>query len=92
MSEFHFVMVSLDSSAKGDNREFIEQLNRANDWIEFRSNTWLVWTKQSSKTWYRRLKPFLSDGDNVFVCAVNIEDRGGWMPKAFWEFVRAKAS
>lgn len=91
MSDFHFIMIILDTSERGEINEFVSQLNRANDWIEFRQRSWLVWTKQNSKTWYGRLKPILKEGDNVFVCGVNIEDRGGWMPKAFWDFVRAKS-
>ncbi|RWO87962.1 hypothetical protein [Mesorhizobium sp.] len=90
MSEFHFVAVLLDSPGRADKDMVIEQLNRANDWIEFRDRSWLIWTKQSSKTWYGRLKPVLAKGDNVFVCAVDINDRGGLMPRSFWDFVRKK--
>ncbi|WP_156461302.1 hypothetical protein [Devosia sp. Root436] len=93
MSDFRFVVVSWDTNGRERDREkFVEALNKANDWIEFRENTWLVWTKQSSKTWYNRLKPHIGDRDNVFVVAADISDRGGWMPRAFWDFVRSKSS
>jgi hypothetical protein len=83
-------MVSLDVRSDKDLKPILVQLNRAKDWIEFRTNTWLVWTSLPSKTWYQRIKPLLNRGENIFICGVDIEDRGGWMPKAFWQFVRSK--
>mgnify|MGYP004561589991 CR=1 FL=1 len=91
MSEFHFVVVSWNTHGKErDSENFINTLNKANDWIEFQDKVWLVWTKQTSKTWYERLKPHIGERDNLFVIAADVTDRGGWMPRAFWEFVKRK--
>ncbi|WP_132525447.1 hypothetical protein [Rhizobium sp. BK376] len=93
MSEFHFVAIILTSASETrDLSRFEEQLDRARDWVEFRDQSWLVWTEQTSRTWYRRMKPLLREGDNILVFAADMSDRGGLMPEAFWEFVRAKTS
>jgi hypothetical protein len=92
MSDFRFIVVSWDTKGRDrDEEQFLKKLDRARDWIKFRDKSWLVYTSVSSKTWYERLKPHIGDRDNLFVVSVDITDRGGWMPRAFWDFVKSKS-
>lgn len=90
MTDRSFVLVSLETKSSARASEFEASLNKAIDWIQIKENTWLVWTTSDAQRWYRRLKPKLKDGERVFICGIQPDNRSGWMPKAFWEFVRSK--
>jgi len=83
-----FIQITFDFKRQPDMAELNETLNKANDWITIAPNCWLLWTSSEADKWYSRVKKHLSDGDRVFICEVNIEDRSGWMPRKFWEFIR----
>ena len=84
----HFVIVTADFKKSPDSPTLKRTLDRAADWIQFFPNQWLLWTSSSASTWYSRLKPMLSPGSHIFVCELNVDERGGRMPSGFWEFVR----
>lgn len=92
MSKRRFVLVILNSKNHIEASKVTKILDRAPDWIEFVPNNWLVWTSLSATRWYSRLKPLLASGDNLFICEVNIQDRSGFMPKSFWDFLRSKTA
>ena len=88
MSNKGFVLVSVESAARGKAAEIQPILNKAIDWIEVKPLTWLLWTTSDSKRWYARLKPKIGQGERVFICAVDATNRSGWMPRAFWDFIK----
>jgi hypothetical protein len=90
MSEKHFVIVLTDFDEPVDSDEFTATLNKAVDWIQFTPTSWLLWTTSSSEKWYARMKKYTKPGNRLFICEVNLDDRSGFMPKSFWDFVNRK--
>jgi hypothetical protein len=68
-----------------------DEIGKALDSYQCASNSWVVWTSSSPDKWYARLERFLEDGDRLFICELNIENRRGWMPRPFWNFIRSHA-
>jgi hypothetical protein len=90
MSERHFIIVSTDFREPVDPKRFTATLDQAIDWIQLMPTGWLLWTNSSSEKWYARMKRYIKPGNRVFICAVNIEDRSGFMPADFWQFIKSK--
>jgi|SRR5579859_1462559 len=61
--------------------------NQATDWMRYAPNCWVVWTYQDSNEWYRRVRPFITERDRVFICEININDRQGWMDQWAWNWL-----
>jgi hypothetical protein len=64
--------------------------NLAIDWFRFHSSMWVIYTNQDAETWYHRLKEFIHPGGHLFVCKLDVTDRHGWLPKAFWDWVQER--
>jgi hypothetical protein len=61
--------------------------DKAIDWFRYASNCWIVWTSSPADKWYERLKPHISDADNMFIVGINLSERQGWMSQAFWDWI-----
>ena len=57
------------------------------DWIHYAPNCWIVWTSSDPAKWYERLKPHLGTNDHMFICAVDMKTRNGWLPKSTWAWI-----
>ena len=69
-------------------KELKPVFDKALDWYRYVPNCWIIWTARSATHWYERLKPYLSDGDHVFIVRLDISERQGWLSKSFWEWLR----
>jgi hypothetical protein len=69
-------------------KELVPAFDKALDWIRFAPNCWIVWSNNSAETLYKRIKPLLSEKDHVFVVALDISERQGWMSKSFWDWLK----
>lgn len=85
----HFLHVGFDFAEEPNLEELEKTFDKGLDWYRYSSNCWLVWTSSSPDRWYTRLKKHLKSGDIVFICEVRIDERSGWMPKKFWNFVKS---
>lgn len=47
-------------------------------------------TSKDAKTWYRRLRPKLSDGDRLLIVELNFDERAGWLPHDVWAWINDK--
>lgn len=90
MADRHFVLISLETKYSERLDSLRTDLDTATDWIEIKNNTWLIWTRRSARSWYGRLKPKLKKSERLFATRVDLSDRGGWMPRAFWDFIKQR--
>jgi hypothetical protein len=90
MTEPHFLIVTTDFKEPVDSGRFTKSLDLAIDWIRVMPDGWLLWTNSSADKWYSRLKQYTKPGNRIFICELNTNERSGYMPKSFWEFVNAK--
>jgi len=73
-------------------REAVEgKLNRAADWLRYNPGCWMIYTSQPAKIWYERLSeiPGIKDG-SLFICELNIGNRGGWLKPSVWDWIKEK--
>jgi len=84
-----FLHISFDC-ADGDPRikEFSPIFDKALDWFRYNNYCWILWTSSPPQKWYERIKPLLARGDHVFIVALDISERQGWMSKSFWEWLK----
>lgn len=86
MPQFLHIAFNFRDQPKID--ELRPTFDKALDWVRYAPNCWIVWTSSSPAKWYARLKPHLEEGDHVFVCAVDLDERAGWLPKLVWDWIR----
>ena len=87
MSSKRFLMISIDPEVTFDLGVLERELDKAADWVQFFPHSWLVFTGRTSKTWYRRIQTVVGERRRIFVCAVDVNSRGGYMPRPFWDFL-----
>jgi hypothetical protein len=87
----HFLHIMLDFADFRIEPDLEDALDKALDWQQCASNCWIVWTSSSPDKWYARLEKYLDEGDRLFICELNIENRRGRMPRAFWNFIKLHA-
>jgi hypothetical protein len=85
-----FLHVAFKFYAQPKAAELEPVFNKARDWVRYAPNCWILWTSLSAKTWYERVKSSLDDGDNVLICQVMFDDRGGFLPKWIWKWIDEK--
>jgi hypothetical protein len=84
-----FLHIGFSFVAEPELQGLEETFDRALDWYRYAPNCWVVWTSSSPERWYSRVKKHLKEGDRVFICKVNINERSGWMPGKFWNFIKS---
>jgi len=62
--------------------------DKAIDWVRYSPNCWIIWTSSEPEKWYERLKPQLGSGDHLFICAIDLSERQGWLPKTIWDWIK----
>jgi len=87
-----FLHVAFNWSGDPKTTGIKEVFDRASDWMRYAPNCWIVWTNKDPETWYERLKPFLGSGEHVFICALDLTTRQGWLPKSTWDWINKNRS
>lgn len=85
-AEFYVVHIKRSSVASYDDVK--KAMDKAVDWYRISDSLWVIYTTNDADTWYARLSPLVKESGELFICALDISDRQGWMSKAFWKFVR----
>jgi hypothetical protein len=74
---------------KGKTTQDIEtQMNKALDWYRYNNTCYVVYSTSDVKTLMGRLKDLVDPDGLLFITELNISNRNGWMPKAFWEWIK----
>ena len=65
------------------------ELDKATDWIRYAPNCWILYTMRDANSWYTRLCGIPSMKNHMFfICELNMLNRGGWLPKSVWEWIK----
>lgn len=86
-----FYIVSYD--LKVPNRDYTslyDAIKGYNDWQHPLESTWLLYTSEDANQISSHLRSDgkMDDSDLLFVCALNIEDRQGWLDKTVWTWIK----
>ena len=85
-----FLLIQLMEETGFDEKDFVKELNKAADWVQVSSKTWLVWTGRSPSLWHNRIKPALRGDQSCLIIKSDLSIRAGKMPSSFWEFIKKK--
>lgn len=89
MAEARFFQISFKFVMPRPSEETLKAVfNRALDWFKFAPNCWIVWSTSDAKKWYERLRPIIKDTDSLFIVAIDVNERQGWMSMSFWEWLK----
>ena len=55
------------------------QFYGARDWLRWAPGTYFIRSNLPAQEWLNRIRPLLSKGDDVFIAALDMNDRVGWM-------------
>jgi hypothetical protein len=70
-------------------RSHVERvLGRAFEWYRLSDTVWIVCTKKDAKIWYTRLGKLVKPKGHVLIVKLDVTDKAGWMPKAFWQWIK----
>lgn len=82
-----FYHIYIDSLQGMTHEEIEKKLDLAVDWFRYGTKNWIVYTTSDENKWYERLKSFVRQGGNLFICELDISTAQGWMSKEFWEWI-----
>jgi hypothetical protein len=82
-----FLHVAFNWSGDPKIAEVKPVFDQATDWLRYAPNCWIIWTDKNPQTWSEWLKPFLNKGDHVFICAIDMTGKQGWLPKGTWDWM-----
>jgi hypothetical protein len=85
-----FLHIAFNWSGEPKIDEVKPVFDKATDWVRYAPNCWIVWTSSDPATWYERLKPHVGPSDHMFICAVDLTVRNGWLPKTTWDWINKK--
>ena len=83
----HFLMIYIDRKNDMTYEGVEKKMNHALDWYRIRKDLWIVYSTSDPEKWYERLESLVKDSGNLFVCQLEVNNRQGWMPKKFWEWL-----
>jgi len=73
-----FVTVNCDSRPI-PNQQIESVLYGAKDWLRWSPDTYLIRTNLDAEEWFQRVRKVLDPKDNIFVVAVDLTQKAGWM-------------
>ncbi len=61
--------------------------DEALDWLRW-GTSYIVWTDLEAHSWTEKLLAFPKMQSNYFfICALDLSDRGGWLPESIWDWL-----
>jgi len=82
-----FYQVYINPREEITREQIQKKLDIAIDWFRYDSKNWVVFTSSDEDKWFERLKSFVQNGGNLFICKLDISTRQGWMSKDFWDWI-----
>lgn len=84
--EFYVIYIDRDPEVAYD--EVKRTMDLARHWYRINSRYWIVYTTSDAEKWYKRLKKFVTNSGNLFICRLDTRERQGWMSGDFWDWLR----
>ncbi len=87
-----FYVISYDLKEPGrDYTSLYEAIKGYVEWQHPLESTWIVYTYYSANDISEKLRANgnMDDSDLLFVCALDINDRQGWLDKSVWNWIKS---
>ena len=88
MADPTFLHISFNFQGKEPNDRLINAVKGALDWYRYSPNCWVIWTRRTPGEWNTILRKYIEADMYYFVCELYIENRQGWMPRGFWDWLK----
>lgn len=88
MNRFYVVVVNVNPGLTTQDVQNV--LAHQMHWMRIANNVWVVDTPLAPSWLYERLAPLVRPSGTLFVSALDLNDRQGLMPKAFWDWVNQR--
>jgi len=83
-----FIHVYIKTTKEVTKSQLEVKLSLAVDWYRYDDNIYIIYTTSSIDKWQQRLLELVKTDGRLFICELQIENRNGWMNKAFWEWLK----
>jgi hypothetical protein len=83
----HYLHVGFAFAGKQKISELVPAFDKAEAWLRYAPNCWIIWTSESPQTWDTRLKALLGPKDIMLICPIDISVRSGWLVKEMWDWL-----
>lgn len=60
------------------------------DWLRYTQNCWIIWTAKNPGEILNVFAPHISLADSVFIAAMDMTDRHGYLPPWCWQWIDSK--
>lgn len=87
-----FYVISYDLRIPGrDYTSLYETIKSYGEWQHPLESTWIVYTSESANEISEKLRSEgkMDNSDLLFVCALDIKDRQGWLDKSVWIWIKS---
>jgi hypothetical protein len=84
----YFVSYKLSKKTPNYYNALHETLQSYEAWMYHQDTTLLLYTKESSKEIYNKLKPCIDDEDSLLIFRVR-NDKEGWLAPESWEWINS---
>lgn len=78
----------LKKGSKVTDNQVAKKLNLAIDWFRYDDVCWVIYTTSSLERWKSRLTPLIGSNGRYLMSPMDVKTRIGWMPKAFWDWIK----
>jgi hypothetical protein len=90
-SQFLVVTIRIHSEAGKQAWDSLETtFNRAKDWLRYGTGVYFLFTSQTPRTWYERIKqtPDLPSSFSVLIAPVDLSERSGQNTQRVWDWIK----
>ena len=89
--KFYIISYDLKVPSK-DYTSLYDAIKEYTDWQHPLESTWLIYTTDDANQISTKLRSEgrMDDSDLLFVCALDILDRQGWLDKTVWNWIKDK--
>lgn len=87
-----FYVISYDLKILGrDYTSLYDAIKSYDDWQHPLESTWILYTTESANDISAKLRADgrMDNSDLLFVCALDINDRQGWLDKSVWNWIKS---
>jgi hypothetical protein len=86
-----FYVISYDLKIPGrDYTSLYDAIKSYNEWQHPLESTWIVFSSDTANEISAKLRANgnMDNSDLLFVCALDIRDRQGWLDKSVWDWIK----
>ena len=90
MADFKFLHVGISFDGPAKIAELEPIFDKANDWLRYAANCWILRTSNPPQVWSERIRKVLGEKDTFLICEIDLSNRQGWLYPKTWEWINRK--